>query len=448
MKKTKGIPDALVSYIPSIAVGLLILIACTFCLLFLYVFAFSKGGSHLSDMPQGNTMLTLRNAPNRNTSVQFTNSNMSIQTFNANAVRYPNTHATITPAFNNKNFNAQQPVNQPTESVGYFLTDLPIKLEKDKPFDMDIWFIPHDPQYKESVKVYMEQTTKVKYNPRVFTLKPRERKTINVNIVKTYSGLVVVAASAEPTCDILEQTIDAGFSAKLKTNIDGPIEGNLVKSFSIAFVDNQGNRVPMDANLTLTLQASKLRIRQLPTDDWADKLVLDIKANSSSTPVVEIKPETWFADTGVISAEIKTKGYDFVIHDENIWINIQSRWYIPLLMAIFGGMLHSFYEVSKKYQADKIRASRFILSVGIPGFVTGALAGTLAYLLASWGVLGIKVDTTTIQGFIILGFLFSYVGIDLILKTVTQQKEKPDNPPAVNAGNHQKIESIEKPQPK
>jgi hypothetical protein len=52
----------------------------------------------------------------------------------------------------------------------------------------------------------------------------------------------------------------------------------------------------------------------------------------------------------------------------------------------------------------------------------GALAGAIAYLLANYEVLGFKADTTQLRGFLILGFLFAYVGIDTILKIVTAKK--------------------------
>ena len=89
-------------------------------------------------------------------------------------------------------------------------------------------------------------------------------------------------------------------------------------------------------------------------------------------------------------------------------------------MAILGGVLHGSYKLLKDSPNRKGSVPRFLLNTGLPQVLTGAFAGMLAYLLVNWGILGIKVDTTTLQGFVILGFLFSYVGIDLILKTVTQ----------------------------
>jgi len=65
--------------------------------------------------------------------------------------------------------------------------------------------------------------------------------------------------------------------------------------------------------------------------------------------------------------------------------------------------------------------SGFILKVGLPTLI-GVFARLLGYLLGKWNVLGIKVDTTSLQGFVVLGILFSYVGIDLVLTALAQRK--------------------------
>jgi len=52
------------------------------------------------------------------------------------------------------------------------------------------------------------------------------------------------------------------------------------------------------------------------------------------------------------------------------------------------------------------------------------LAGGLAFVLSDLNLIGIKIDTSSLRGFVILGFLFSYVGIDLILKTVAPGEKR------------------------
>ena len=94
-------------------------------------------------------------------------------------------------------------------------------------------------------------------------------------------------------------------------------------------------------------------------------------------------------------------------------------------MAMMGGMLYSFFQcirLGKTHRrSGKGTFKQFFLRKIIPRLITGCVSGLLAYLFASWGILGITVDTTTLKGFVILGIIFSYIGIDLILKTVAPE---------------------------
>jgi len=78
--------------------------------------------------------------------------------------------------------------------------------------------------------------------------------------------------------------------------------------------------------------------------------------------------------------------------------------------------------------------ARRVPPILIQRILPGALAGALAYFLVNMNILGIKIDTTALQGFLVLGFLFAYVGIDTILKLVTRKdgdsKQKDDAMPA------------------
>jgi len=70
--------------------------------------------------------------------------------------------------------------------------------------------------------------------------------------------------------------------------------------------------------------------------------------------------------------------------------------------------------------ADRSFPQRVAGALGL--IASGSVAGALAYFLSNFDVLGIAVDTSSLRGFVILGFLFSYVGVDLILKTLVSPK--------------------------
>ena len=306
-----------------------------------------------------------------------------------------------------------------SESLGTLEIDYPANVEKNQPFYLQIWLNPKDRNFNGIVKVIMDYTPRVKYMPQEFTLKAGERKTVRATIVKSDSGLAVIWASAI-NWDPINVTVDAGFSAKLKTNLSEPIESNKPKTFIINLTDDKGGAVRLDATVNLILEASRIEMFDKQGNKWSERVELQLDKGVSSTPPMEIRSKSWGPDRGVISAKVMS--FSGPVANEIISISILPRWYLPMLMAMVGGLLHSMYQVLTRFPGSSGPFRGFLLTVAFPGLISGVLAGLLAYLLARWDVLGIKVDTTSLQGFVILGFLFSYVGIDVVLKKITERK--------------------------
>lgn len=336
--------------------------------------------------------------------------------------RTPATTA-VTRNSNNEANTTDTPENTDGKTAGWMEVDVPEKVKIGKPFDMDIWLRPSDPNFSGTVKVFMEQTDRVQYNPRVFDLKPGERKTIKAQVNASESGLTEIIASADGWSD-LSIPLDAGFSVKLRANnLPDSIDGGSIQDFNLEFVDSHGENIRLDAPVKLTLQSSKLEIHAKGEKVWGNQIDMNISAGASSTPVLEVRPESWSkTDTGMIRSEVKIEN-DRVLYDQTFpLIKIKPRWWLPLLLAVCGGILFSLYQVSQELSSFKGTLTRSLITVVISRIAPGALAGALAYLLANYDVLGFKADTTELRGFLILGFLFSYVGIDTILKLVAPQK--------------------------
>jgi len=310
---------------------------------------------------------------------------------------------------------------QSDEIIGTIIGNIPIKVEKDQPFEFDIWLDPHKRGYGGAVTIFMDNNPKVKYEPPKFAIKVGERQKVRATILRTDCGLAVIAAHAS-NWERLDTTVDAGFTAKLKTNINEPVESGNTKSFYLVLTDKDGNAVQLDTNTRLILQASKLQFYDQENKSWTESIEMYLKLGANSTPIVKILPNTWAADNGVIKAELWSS-LNFPVYTQEFSISILPRWYLPLLMAIIGGVLYSITQLAKEFFRYKGPIFQFLRTKALPSLVLGSLTGALAYLFASWGILGIKVDTTSLQGFVIQGFLFSYVGLDLVLKAATQRKD-------------------------
>jgi len=306
---------------------------------------------------------------------------------------------------------------------GQIMGNPPIKVDKAQPFDFHIWLKPANPSFDGSVKIFMDNNPKVKYEPQEFTLKAGERQKVRATILNTGCGLAVIAAYADDW-EELDTTVDGGFLAKVKTNLNESIESGVKKSCYISFTDENGKPIALDADTVMVLQSSKLGLYDQTNKKWVESIQIQLPFGSSSTPAFDILPDTWASDMGIISVELRS-ALNYPIYNDNIPIPILPPWYSPLLMAMMGGILYSSFQCIRLGKAHrrsgKGRLRQLVVKKIIPALITGCVSGLLAYLFASWGILGIKVDTTTLKGFVILGIIFSYIGIDLILKTVAPE---------------------------
>ena len=306
-------------------------------------------------------------------------------------------------------------------TLGVLRVDLPMSVQVNEPFSLDLWLQPVDRSFSGTVGVFMEQTHKMIYEPRTFNLRAGARQTVRARVLKSRSGLAEVIASANGWDD-LYVTLDAGFSAKLKASQLGqPLESGTAQTFTFDFVDSLGKPLPLDAPVKLMVSASKAKLKWRPEFPASERIEVDIARGATSTPPIEVTPQALAPDKGILLVDVKINN-DFVILNEGIQFTILPRWWVPMLMAVLGGVLHGLYQIVRDLAAaEKLLRRRIARAFG--SLVTSGLAGALAYFLSNFDVLGIKIDTSSLRGFVILGFLFSYVGIDLILKTLVPTKK-------------------------
>ena len=306
----------------------------------------------------------------------------------------------------------------PPQTLGKLAINYPTKVVAGQPFVFFVWLQPRDANFSGKVKVFTENTAALQYEFEEFELEPNMRQKVTATIRTAESGLARLHCYAHGW-DPIDQTIDTGFSAKLKTNLGEAIESRTVKSLALSFVDRDGNPIKLDAPATLWLRGSKVKFLSLNPVGWTDVVAFQLGPGSSKL-AVDIKPTTFSADTGLITAVLNTP--QGALYDDNIYVSIAPPWYAPLTMAILGGLLYSAAQFLRRLASKRKPMLRSVLLSGILSLVAGALAGVVAYLLATWNVLGIRIDPNSLKGFVVLGFLFSYLGIDAVMRLVTTKK--------------------------
>jgi hypothetical protein len=97
----------------------------------------------------------------------------------------------------------------------------------------------------------------------------------------------------------------------------------------------------------------------------------------------------------------------YSLSQENFALVAQPAWWLPLVLAIAGGALHAVYKVS--------RLPRFTFWGAVAIFLASAVSGCVGYLVANFDLFGLKFDPSVLRTYPLIGFLFSYFGIEVLL---------------------------------
>jgi hypothetical protein len=298
--------------------------------------------------------------------------------------------------------------------------DLPIKVEQQREFKVDVWLEKKEMPKEilsEPVVVFMEQTTSVSYEPRVLHLRPNQRSTITAKVLRSPSGLTEIRATAEGYKPLLV-TIDSGFRGKLINTFPKEIEAGTTRSFVVKFVDEKGNPVSLETSGLLLVEGTATKLR-IGNSNWSNSLKFNLDPGETCTPLLQARATSGIKANGSIRAQLLVNPLrkpPMAVATEISEFQILPSWWLAMLTAAVGGTLSSIYTLGKR-RSIAGRGKATIAKVSGTLF-SGFLAGCLAYLLATWNILGIRVDTTSLRGFVVIGFLFSYLGIESVMKRI------------------------------
>jgi len=306
---------------------------------------------------------------------------------------------------------------------GYIQADLPWRAQINREFEIDLWLVPKDtdagatPRHRDyklpvtsllfsPATVHMEKNEDVEFSPESTIIPFGERKTIRARIVNSKSGLVEISAFAQDW-EPMQATVDVGFELSLKSTLNDAISSGSPSAFVIEFVNASGQAVPLGGPVAIVLSTRGALLRS-GSQQWGETHLLDVNTGGRSSPLVEIKarslnPVERFVETTVMI----NSGY--TIATEIFRTRVIPPWWIPLLCSSAGAMSYTLYELTRRKQKGRALFRKVF---------AGVLSGGLAYLLIDWKVLGIRMDSTSLQGFFILGFLFSHIGVDLVLANI------------------------------
>ncbi len=298
---------------------------------------------------------------------------------------------------------------------GFVAIDLPWAAEVDRPFTADVSLEAcgePKPAPGEHVEVRMEQTSDTEYSPRVFTLLPGSHQAVTITVKKSQGGLAQVIASAPPWQPVYA-SLDVGFAASLRPRLDDTIEAGSEQVAAFDFVDSNGHPVVLGAPVSLHLEAEKGLLGAGADPRWSKAITLSLRRGATTTPPFRLRAGASAPDRGLLAAAVMMNETR-VLRDQQFAFTIVPQWWLQLLVGVLGGLLHATSQTLIDY--SRLRRRVRLVRSAVLKLLTGALAGSFAYLLASWNILGIRVDTTSLRAFALLGFLFSYLGVDAVVR--------------------------------
>jgi len=255
----------------------------------------------------------------------------------------------------------------------------------------------------------------IKYEPPSFRLNPGQRQLVNVTVKSSRTGLAIVNAypGEGDEQDICDVTIDVGFQGHLKVTAL-PLSYNEAQSLNVQIVDNNEKPIAAGTQLSMELQSadadlstSKFQPEAKPND--RNPLVsLDVPVGSTASLPFSIRSLNLKGGPVHLLATLKKD--DQVLTQNVFSLDTEPVWWLPIALAIGGAIVYGFYHDLEETDSNSHWRSALPLRL-----LATVLAGVIAYLFADFDLLGLKLDPHLLRTYPLLGFLFSFLGVDILV---------------------------------
>ncbi len=317
----------------------------------------------------------------------------------------------------------------PESDQGTFFVVKPYRATADAPFLLVLRLVPkagcvgknpqnHSKASDEEVLVQMDEDPQVAYEPQQFKTVPCKDSFVRVTVKKKGSGLASVTAYAQGY-EFYSESLDVGFDGKVRVTSSAPLSYGEPGTLNVEVVTQDDKPISFDSDLSLTLQTVDAELALGGSkSDWVQSLELHLRPGARSSPPFQIQSKKFRGGTVHLSTSLSL-GADVILSQENHSFDVAPVWWLPILMAIFGAVLYFVYSVYSDDKRENVRSKLWATLA----------AGVIAWLFTGFDLLGLKLDTNSLRTYAITGFLFCFLGVDVLLtkrfpRTVHTPKEK------------------------
>jgi hypothetical protein len=268
------------------------------------------------------------------------------------------------------------------------------------------------PATKSRVAITMDPTWGASFSQSAFVLGPGQRKIISGTVKKSVSGLAWIHASASDTGyddGWYAVVVDFDGSLKLSSNANLPYES--ATTLTVTMIDGAGKPLRLPSVMELRL-ASADGLLSSDNSNWKNTVSLDMSPGSQTSPQVQIRPTSVRGGSVHLIGTLLISGQEQVLAQQEFPLNADPAWWLPVLLAVMGGLLHGIYKILRL--PDDVSGTKQISKpIGI--VAASGLAGVIGYFFAHLDLLGLKLDPNLLRSYPLIGFLFSYFGFEVLL---------------------------------
>jgi len=313
---------------------------------------------------------------------------------------------------------------QTTGTPGAFAIsmDAPSRITPSRPFDLRVTYsvtLNRDGQPFDArvMRVFTDNTADMHYKPREFVLPPNTSTIVSAVADRTQSGLAQVLIAGDHYHNV-QLTLDEGFRGRVDWHNEEPLESGTGHWRMLNFVDNQDRPIALDAPIVLRLTTGNARIRPREVLPWSDRFDIVVPKGATDAGPFEMEPTPMAGAEGTL----EVRGYldesaTEALFDRVLTFDILPPMWIRLGVTILGALVYSIYGLSRSVQRSLHRDL-------IQTLTSAAFAGVLAWALADWNVLGIRIDSARLTGYFVLGLVTSYAGVEPVLTRLVQRRER------------------------
>ena len=290
--------------------------------------------------------------------------------------------------------------------------------------------------------VAMARDKTVRFDPEKFDLSPGHRESVSVTLLPGAgsSGLATVTALSNGDLDSCSTSIDVGFQGHLQIVSPDPLVYNEPRALEVQLLDSNNKPLSLGQYATMEVQSADASLgiaaKSTPLYDGGEPIPLTMQPGASSSGPFRIASTNWKGGPVHLIASLRLTGSSgfggFILAQNSFSFDANPVGWLPVVLAISGALLFALYRIAQTPPPIRNLGSLIVSAV-----VTSILAGVIAWLFADFDLLGLKLDPRILRSYPLLGFLFSYIGIDVLLRDRFGTKQdtllKPvQGPPPIN----------------